>query len=184
MPNIAGFQPGWEPMAEVPPIPQAYAAFFLGQFGWLFSSAFAEIGEQTRALGFEVDIVPWSSYADIAKTAYARHLDGYKVALCGYSLGARSAMWVQTLIPCDLLLCVAASTLAETYPISKTTARSILWPGTDFLSSAGQRGLGFTEIEKPVQAGWGIPVLSHVLLPATDTVTTGVLAELAKLKGN
>jgi hypothetical protein len=184
MPNIAGFQPGWEPMAEVSPIPQAYAVFFLGQFGRLFSLSFAKIGEQARVSGFEVDIVDWSDYGAVAKTAYARHLDGCKVALCGYSLGARSAMYVQTLIPCDLLLCVAASTLAETYPISKTTARSILWPGTDFLSSAGQKGLGFTEVEKPVSAGWEIPVLSHIMLPGTDTVTQGVLAELAKLKGN
>lgn len=162
--------------------PAPYAAFFLGQFSWLFSLSFGSIGERARASGFEVDIVSYSDYAAVAAKAYGKHKDGGKVALCGYSLGARSAMYIQTLIPCDLLLCVAASTLAETYPVSKTTGRSVLWPGTDFLSSAGQRGLGFTEVKPMVSAGWGIPVLSHILLPSTDVVTNGVLEELAKLK--
>jgi hypothetical protein len=181
MPNCAGVPDSWfkETAVAEPALP--YAAFFLGQFGWLFSRSFGLIGEQAKAAGFEVDIVTWDQYAEVGKTAYERHLDGRKVALCGYSLGARSAMYVQTLIPCDLLLCVAASTLAETYPISKTTKRSVLWPGTDFLSSAGQKGLGFTEVEKPVSAGWQIPVLSHLMVPGTDAVTQGVLAELKGL---
>lgn len=167
------------------PAPEPYAAFFLGQFAWLFSLSFAAIGEKAREGGFEVDIVSYSDYAAIAAKAYGRHKDGGKVALCGYSLGARSALYLQTLIPCDLLLCIAASTLAETYPVSKTTERSVLWPGTDFLSSAGQRGLGFTEVKQAVKAGWGIPGLSHLLIPSTDVVTEGVLEELTKLqKGN
>ena len=57
----------------------------------------------------------------------------------------------------------------------------MLFAGTDFLSSAGQHD-GFHKVVH-VTAGWGIPVWSHLSIPASPVVINGVLDALAKLKG-
>ena len=79
---------------------------------------------------------------------------------------------------------MAASTLGANHPVNrKTTKRSVLYYGTDFLSSAGRHD-GYDDTVA-VTAGFGIPVWSHLNIPASPIVIDGVLGELAKLqKGN
>jgi hypothetical protein len=160
-----------------------YAAFFMGQFGYAFSMPFAAIASQAKAKGIEIDVF---AYTDIWKAKDALHDHAYaKCAVVGYSLGVTTATYLQTQMRVDLLLSIAASTLAgdNNHLVNHAnTKRSILYRGTDFLSSAGLHD-GYDEVIN-VTAGWGIPVWSHLNIPANPTVIDGVLGELAKLKGN
>jgi hypothetical protein len=158
-----------------------YAAFFMGQFGYAFSMPFAAIASQAKAKGIEIDVF---QYTDLWKAESA--LQEYtKRAVVGYSLGVTAATYLQTQMKVDPLLSIAASTLAgdNNHIVDHAnTKRSILYRGTDFLSSAGLHD-GYDEVIN-VTAGWGIPVWSHLNIPANPTVINGVLSELAKLKGN
>ena len=159
-----------------------YAAFVMGQGGWLFSAAFAAIAPRAQALGFETDVYRYTEIARLRTNVGMKRQRGYKTALCGYSLGVSTITELQHEpgeTQFDLLLAVAASSLGDNYPITKRTKRSVLWAGPDFLSDAG-KNLGFTETHEV--AFVPIPVLIHLLMPSL--VTDGVLVELAKLKGN
>jgi hypothetical protein len=101
----------------------------------------------------------------------------------GYSLGVTAATYLQTRMKVGLLISVAASTLAgdNNHLVNHSnTRRSALYRGTDFLSSAGLHD-GYDEVVN-VTAGWGIPVWSHLSIPANPVVIDGVLAALAKLQ--
>lgn len=154
-----------------------HAVFFLGQGGYAFSMPIVGIADKAKALGVETQVLPYSDYLK------ATFPSNKKIALIGYSLGVSAATYIQQHHKVDLLICIAASTLAENYPVNKSdTKRSILYMGTDFLSSAGMHD-GYDEI-RHVEAGFGIPVLSHLLVPTTSSVTNGVIAELTKLQGS
>jgi hypothetical protein len=155
-----------------------YAAFFLGQGGYAFSMPFAAIAEKAKGGGIDVDVF---SYSDISRAKTLLGLRRDRRAVIGYSLGVTTATYLQTFISVDLLISVAASTLGENHIINHTnTKRSVLYRGTDFLSSAGLHD-GYDEVVN-VGAGFGIPVASHLLIPTNPIVINGVLAELAKLK--
>lgn len=195
MPNCAGIPPTDEEIAAAiktnaeqrarvaamsTPV---YAAFFMGQGGYLFSSGFAGIANTASARGIITTIQDYTEVDYVRNEVPLYRSRGCKIALIGYSLGCTTATYLQTLMPVDLVICIAESTIGDNHIINRTnTKRSVLYYGTDFLSSAGRHD-GFDETI-PVGAGWGIPVLSHLLVPSTQTVVNGVLGELAKLKGN
>jgi hypothetical protein len=160
-----------------------YAAFFMGQFGYLFSMGVPILAAKARARGVAADVYGYTEI-DRARVNLGKYRQrGAKLALVGYSLGCTTATWLQTLMPIDLVICIAESTLGENHPINHSTKRAVLYSGPDFLSSAGQHD-GFNKVVEvdalrmPLLA---VPVLSHVLIPFTDPVTNGVLDELAKL---
>jgi hypothetical protein len=156
------------------PMTPVYAAFFMGQGGYAFSLPFVAIAEQARARGIETDILPYTDYLRM------RYPQGKRIAAVGYSLGVTAATYIQGFEKIDLLISIAASTLAENHLVNHTnTRRSVLYRGTDFLSSAGFHD-GYDEVVN-VTAGWGIPVVSHLALPTNPIVIAGVLTELAKL---
>jgi hypothetical protein len=169
------------------------AVFFLGQGGYLFSSSWALLAERVKATGVDVAVYPYTQSAEGARWLTGRdYYTGkkHKLAACGYSLGVSAATFLQasngTLggIGLDLLVSVAPSTLADNFLVNHNkTERSVLFYGTDFLSSAGQHD-GY-DAKFPVTAGFGVPVFSHLMLPASPVVINGVLAEFASLqKGN
>jgi hypothetical protein len=159
-----------------------FAAFFLGQGGYAFSLPFAAIAEKARAQGVNVHVYDYTDiYRAETELDLARGIT--KTALIGYSLGVTSATWLQSRKPYDLVISIAPSTLAgnNNERIDHDNAkRSILYRGTDFLSSAGLHD----DYDKVINvtAGFGIPVLSHLRIPAESIVIDGVLAELAKLQ--
>jgi hypothetical protein len=161
---------------------KVYACFFLGQGGYWFSMPVVGIADTARSQGFTVDVFTYTDYAKAESEIQAWSKFGYKIALIGYSLGVTSATYLQSFLKVDLLISIAASTLGDNHVINHTnTKRSVLFRGTDFLSSAGLHD-GYDEVI-PITAGLGIPVLSHLLVPTVDTVSNGVLNELVKLKG-
>ena len=185
MANCAGVPDSYfeERAAAVTAPAPVYAAFFMGQGGYVFSSGFADIANKASARGIIADVFAYSDVSAAQRCLDRARQNKSKRALIGYSLGCTTATYLQTLMPVDLVICIAESTLGDNHIINKTnTKRSVLYRGTDFLSSAGLHD-GFDEVVN-VGAGLGIPVLSHLLVPSTQTVVNGVLAELAKLKGN
>jgi hypothetical protein len=164
-----------------------YAAFFMGQGGYVFSMGVPILASKASAAGITTDVYGYTE-VDRARVNLGKYRQrGCKLGLVGYSLGGTTATWLQTLMPVDLIICIAESTLGENHPIDhKNTKRAVLYSGPDFLSSAGQHD-GFNKVVEvdalrmPLLA---VPVLSHILIPFTDPVTNGVLDELAKLKGN
>lgn len=160
---------------------EVHAAFFLGQGGYLFSMPWYALSQQVKALGIDVAVYTYGDYLTAWSVCEGAIKQGKKLALSGYSLGGSASSYLQTQMPVDLVVNVALSTLAENSLISKTTKRSRLFYSTDFLSSAGQHD-GYTE-KTLVETAWGIPVATHLTVPATDIVKTGVLAEFANLKG-
>jgi pimeloyl-ACP methyl ester carboxylesterase len=158
-----------------------FTAFFLGQGGYLFSWGIKVIADKARAKGIGTQVY---SYTDVERArADIRAVRGIsRIALVGYSLGCTTATWLQSGaggVEPDLVICIAESTLAENHPIDKATKRSVLFAGTDFLSSAGQHD-GF-DVVRYVDAP-ALPVFSHLSMPSL--VTDDVLAELVRLKGN
>lgn len=169
------------------------AVFYLGQGGYAFSMAWAALAEKVKATGVDVAIYPYTQSAEGARWLTGRDFYTgvkHKLAACGYSLGVSAATFLQasdgTLggIGLDLLISVAPSTLADNFLVNHNkTKRSRVFRGTDFLSSAGLHD-GYDEVTN-VTAGFGVPVWSHLMLPASSIVIDGVLAEFAKLqKGN
>jgi hypothetical protein len=158
-----------------------FAAFFLGQVGWAFSSAFGSIASVARERGIGAWVYDYGEI-DRARADIGALHGLSKIALVGYSLGCTAATYLQTQMRVDLVVSVAASTLGENHRINRVnTKRSVLYRGTDFLSSAGLHD-GYDEVVN-VTAGWSIPIFSHLLIPANPIVIDGILAELAKLKG-
>jgi hypothetical protein len=161
-----------------------YAAFFMGQFGYVFSMGVPMLAAKARAHGITADAYGYTE-VDRARVNLGKYRQrGCKLALVGYSLGCTTATYLQTSMPIDLVVCIAESTLGQNHPINHNTKRAVLFSGPDFLSSAGQHD-GFNKVVEvdalrmPLLA---VPVLSHILIPFTDPVTDGVLAELAKLE--
>ena len=161
-----------------------YAAFFMGQFGYLFSIGVPILAAKARAHGVTADVYGYTEVERARVNLGKYRQRGHQLALVGYSLGCTTATWLQTQMAIDLVVCIAESTLGENHPIDrKNTKRAVLYSGPDFLSSAGPHD-GFSKVvevdalRRPLLA---VPVLSHVLIPFTDPVTDGVLDELAKL---
>lgn len=182
MANCAGVPNSWRPAMTVPP--PVCAAFFRGQFPRLGSSRSIDaLGAKAQAQGVTAEVFDYTEAAAVRTWLGERRGQGFPTAVVGYSLGCSAATEIQSKMMLDLVICIAESTLGENYPIDKhLTKRSVLYRGTDFLSSAGLHD-GFDEVVN-VTAGWGIPVWSHLCVPSQPIVINGVLAELAKLKGN
>jgi hypothetical protein len=152
---------------------RAYAAFFLGQGGYLFSWGIPLLASEARKLGLTTDVFSYSDVNLAWESILRKRREGYKIALVGYSLGNTTATYLQSRLAVDLLLAIAESSLGRNHPIRKeNTKRSVLWHGPDTLSSAGVRD-GFDEtiyIEN-----------SHLLMDVDPRVVRGVLDELRNL---
>src|SRR3979409_1279147 len=79
----------------VPAPEKAYAAFFLGQGGYLFSWGIPYLASQARELGMETDIFRYSELRPAWSKISAKKKDGYKIALVGYSLGNTTITYLQ-----------------------------------------------------------------------------------------
>ena len=160
-----------------------YAAFFLGQGGYLFSMGIASLARQARASGIEADVYGYTEVDRARTNVGMKRQRGARTALIGYSLGCTTATYLAQLAPAtDLVICIAESSLGENHPIDKAkTRRSVLFTGPDFLSDAGEHD----EFDRVVGVNVPpIPIFAHLALQFSPTVVDGVLAELAKLKGN
>ena len=152
---------------------KVYAAFFMGQGGYLFSWGVPHLEQEARRLGITTRIYDYSdvntAWADIER----RRREGYRIALVGYSLGNTTATWLQQHVSVDLLLAIAESSLGQNHPIRKqNTRRAVLWWGPDSLSNAGTRD-GF-DVTNYVPS-------THLMMDVDSRVVTGVLAELGNL---
>jgi hypothetical protein len=156
-----------------PDAQKAYVAFFLGQGGYLFSWGIPLLESGARKLGFATDVFSYTDVKPAWTNIVRRRKDGYKIALVGYSLGNTTATYLQRYLAVDLLLAISESSLGRNHPISKeNTRRSVLWYGSDMLSSAGVHD-GFDETRY-------IESL-HLLMDLDPRVATGVLDELKSL---
>ena len=173
---VAVLSTGWLPAVCAPANPnpeKAYAAFFLGQGGYLFSWGIPHLESEARKLGLATDVY---SYTDV-NAAWAnivrKRKQGYRIALVGYSLGNTTATYLQQHLPVDLLLSISESSLGLNHPVKKeNTKRSMLWYGPDALSNAGVHD-GFdvvNYVESP-----------HLLMDVDPRVVDGVLRELQSL---
>lgn len=159
-----------------------YACFFMGQYGYLTSYGVKRLCDRAQTAGIEADLYGYKEWERARLNIITKRGVGRKIALVGYSLGGTTTGYLQTILPVDLLLNIAESTLAENHPIIKAnTKRSILYAGPDFLSSAGQHD-GFTDVIRvdAIQ----VPIISHLSMDFVPEVVNGVLDELAKLKGS
>lgn len=160
--------------------PTVFTACFMGQGGLAFSWPVKTISDTLVAKGIGSWLYQYTDFARAIDDLNAVRGQS-KLAVVGYSRGVEAATLVQSKMPVDLLISIAPSTLVpDNLPVSKTTKRSVLIYGSDFLSSDGQHG-GYDE-KIFVPAAWGIPVLSHLVLPWL--VINDVVNEVAKLKGN
>lgn len=158
-----------------------YSAFFRGQFGKLFSYSIDLLAENARISGIDADVYDYTDEDVAIANIDMWKRKNAKIALIGYSLGVTTATYLQTFITNDLTISIAASTLGLNHAIdSKNTKWSVLYRGTDFLSSAG----GKDDYNKVVSvSSWfGIPIISHIGIPFNSVVTNGVLNELGKLR--
>jgi hypothetical protein len=164
--------------AEAPAIPapqteKAYAAFFLGQGGYLLSWGIPLLETEARKLGLATDIFSYTDVTTAWTNIVRKRKDGYKIALVGYSLGNTTTTYLQRYLAVDLLLAISESSLGRNHPIRKeNTRRSVLWYGADMLSSAGVHD-GFDETNY-------IESL-HLLMDIDPRVVRGVLDELKSL---
>jgi len=157
----------------VPAPEKSYAAFFLGQGGYLFSWGIPYLASQARGLGMETDIFGYSDVKAAWTKISRKKKDGYKVALVGYSLGNTTITYLQRYLEVDLLLAISESSLGRNHPIKKeNTRRSVLWYGPDFLSNAGLKD-GFDKINYVDE--------SHLWMDVDARVVNGVLGELKDL---
>jgi hypothetical protein len=156
------------------PAPEkVYAAFFLGQGGYLFSWGMPGLVSEARKLGVATDVFSYSDVTSAWANIVRRRKEGYKIALIGYSLGNTTATYLQQHLPVDLLLAVAESSLGQNHAIKKAnTRRSVLWYGPDTLSNAGVRD-GFDEIH--------YIETSHLMMDVDPRCVKGVLDELKRL---
>ena len=157
----------------VPEPEKAYAAFFLGQGGYLFSWGMPYLAAQARALGLETDIFGYTDVRPAWKKIAGKKKDGYKIALVGYSLGNTTITYLQRYLEVDLLLAISESSLGQNHRIKKeNTRRSVLWYGPDFLSNAGLKD-GFDRINFVDRF--------HLWIDVDPGVVQGVLGELKDL---
>lgn len=161
------------PAVAAPHTEKAYAAFFLGQGGYLFSWGIPALEQEARKLGLATDVFSYTDVYPAWTNILRKRKEGYKVALVGYSLGNTTATYLQSRVPVDLLLAISESSLGRNHPIKKqNTRRSVLWYGPDMLSNAGVHD-GFDETNY-------IDSL-HLFMDVDPRVVRGVLDELKRL---
>jgi hypothetical protein len=152
---------------------KAYAAFFLGQGGYLFSWGIPRLEAEARKLGLATDVFSYTDVQPAWANIIRRRKQGYRIALIGYSLGNTTATYLQQHLEVDLLLAISESSLGLNHPVKKqNTKRSTLWYGPDMLSNAGVHD-GF-DVVHYVET-------SHLLMDVDPRVVRGVLAELKGL---
>jgi hypothetical protein len=148
-------------------------AFFLGQGGYLFSWGIPFLEAQARQLGLATDVFSYTDVTAAWTNIVRRRMDGYKIALVGYSLGNTTATYLQSHLAVDLLLAISESSLGRNHAIRKeNTRRSVLWYGPDMLSNAGVYD-GFDDVNYIDR--------SHLLMDLDPRVVGGVLDELRSL---
>jgi hypothetical protein len=161
------------PAVAVPYSEKAYAAFFLGQGGYLFSWGIPLLEREARKLGLATDVFSYTDVNPAWTSILRKRKDGYKVALVGYSLGNTTTTYLQSHLPVDLLLAISESSLGRNHPIKKqNTKRSVLWYGPDMLSNAGVHD-GFDETNYVESL--------HLFMDVDPHVVRGVLNELKRL---
>jgi len=161
------------PAVPAPDTEKAYAAFFLGQGGYLFSWGIPLLESEARKLGLATDVFSYTDLKPAWTNIIRKRKDGYKIALVGYSLGNTTTTYLQRHLAVDLLLAISESSLGRNHPIKKeNTRRSVLWYGPDMLSNAGVRD-GFDEIN--------YVETTHLLMDIDSRVVRGVLYELKSL---
>jgi hypothetical protein len=161
------------PAVAAPHSEKAYAAFFLGQGGYLFSWGIPALEREARKLGLATDVFSYTDVYPAWTNIVRKRKEGYKVALIGYSLGNTTATYLQSRVAVDLLLAISESSLGRNHPIKKqNTKRSVLWYGPDLLSNAGVHD-GFDETNY-------IDNL-HLFMDVDPRVVRGVLDELKRL---
>jgi hypothetical protein len=164
---------GRAPAVAAPHAEKAYAAFFLGQGGYLFSWGIPLLEREARKLGLATDVFSYTDVNPAWASIVRKRKDGYKVALVGYSLGNTTATYLQSRVPVDLLLAISESSLGRNHPIKKqNTRRSVLWYGPDMLSNAGVHD-GFDETNYIENM--------HLFMDVDPRVVRGVLGELERL---
>jgi hypothetical protein len=152
---------------------KAYAAFFLGQGGYLFSWGIPYLASRARELGLETEIFGYSDVTAASRKIAGKKKHGYKIALVGYSLGNTTITYLQTYLEVDLLLAISESSLGRNHPIRKeNTKRAVLWHGPDLLSNAGLKD-GFDKINYVDD--------SHLWMGVDPRVAKAVLDELKEL---
>jgi len=152
---------------------KVYAAFFLGQGGYVFSWGIPLLESEARKLGLATDVFSYTDLKPAWTTILRKRKDGYKIALVGYSLGNTTATYLQRYLAVDLLLAISESSLGRNHPIKKeNTKRSVLWYGPDMLSNAGVHD-GFDETNYIESM--------HLLMDIDPRVVRGVLNELKRL---
>lgn len=154
---------------------KVYVALFDGQGGAFTSWGMGPLRDAVAAVGTETDLLPWQDYREADAKITTKLAAGYKVALVGYSLGASTVTYLQTIVhPIALVVAIAESRLAQNYRIIdgvRMTARSILFTGPDFLSSADSGG--FTEVIKLDDL--------HLFMDTDPRVKEVVIVEVKKL---
>lgn len=169
----AAVLPTEAPAAPARDSEKAYAAFFLGQGGYLFSWGIPLLASEARKQGLVADVFSYSDVTSAWANIVRRRKDGYKIALVGYSLGNTTATYLQRHLPVDLVLAISESSLGRNHLIEKkNTKRSVLWYGPDLLSSAGVHD-GFDETNYIDR--------THLLMDLDPRVVKGVLDELKRL---
>jgi hypothetical protein len=161
------------PAVAAPHTEKAYAAFFLGQGGYLFSWGIPLLEREARKLGLATDVFSYTDVNPAWANILRKRKDGYKVALIGYSLGNTTTTYLQSLLAVDLLLAISESSLGRNHPIKKeNTKRSVLWYGSDMLSNAGVHD-GFDETNYIENL--------HLFMDVDPRVVRGVIDELQRL---
>jgi hypothetical protein len=156
-----------------PDTEKAYAAFFLGQGGYLLSWGIPLLESRARELGLATDVFSYTDVMPAWTSIVRRRKDGYKIALVGYSLGNTTATYLQRYLAVDLLLAISESSLGRNHPITKkNTKRAVLWYGADMLSNAGVHD-GFDQTNYIENM--------HLLMDIDPRVVRGVLDELKSL---
>ena len=161
------------PAVPVPSAEKAYAAFFLGQGGYLLSWGIPLLESEARKLGLATDVFSYTDLNPAWTNIVRKRKEGYKIALVGYSLGNTTATYLQRYLAVDLLLAISESSLGRNHPITReNTRRSVLWYGPDFLSNAGLED-GFDKVNYVVNL--------HLMMNFDPRVVDGVLSELRDL---
>jgi hypothetical protein len=161
------------PAVAAPHTEKAYAAFFLGQGGYLFSWGIPALEREARQLGLATDVFSYTDVYPAWTNIVRKRKEGCKVALVGYSLGNTTATYLQSRLTVDLLLAISESSLGRNHPIKKqNTKRSVLWYGPDMLSNAGVHD-GFDETNYIDSM--------HLFMDVDPRVVRGVLDELKRL---
>jgi len=165
--------PAEAPAVPAPDTEKVYAAFFLGQGGYLFSWGIPLLASEARKLGLATEVFSYTDVRPAWTNIVRKRKDGYKIALVGYSLGNTTTTYLQSHLAVDLLLAISESSLGRNHPVNKeNTRRSVLWYGPGMLSNAGVHD-GF-DVTNYIES-------LHLLMDVDPRVVRGVLDELKSL---